>query len=292
MGPVPSTGALVKYISLAVVGALVGAGLELTAQTLTIDGAAPGTPIVVQTTAPHCILDTVNGAHAVVSGVDGVTNANGTYVLIPTDPTHLALYSLAPDGTYAGVAGTGTYVSGGTIQRALVGDRILLGRQHIAEQASSPRLIFVPVGSSFKPPGISSATNVSGFPRSDVKYGWLGRPLATDLVRFQVYAWGCATPPDPEGGDFDATKTLYHCVLQQAQLMTSGRWSASAGVWLDQMPTATQLIKLGHAFVFDLEIETPVLDSLLSFLPGGTTGTAIVNLSGAPDSDAVTIAGV
>lgn len=287
----PGIGAVVKYLSLGVTAALVAAGYAL-ASPLTVVGASASSPVVLETSAPHGIQDPVNGAHVVVSGVAGVPEADGNWIALPTDPTHLALYSLGPDGTQAGVSGTGAYVSGGTIQRALVGDRILIGRQHVAEQAFAPRIVFIPRNSPFGPKSISNASQVAGFPQADVQRAWLQRAIATETYRFEIHVWGCATPADPEGGDFDATQVLYQQVIMTTHLVTAGRYRLLQGDWTDQQPNATQLIKAGHEFVFGIEIDSPVLDKLQSFVPRGTSGVIAINLSGAPSGDATTIEGV
>jgi len=80
--------------------------LESDAFTLTINGATNATPIVIQTTVPHNL---VQGALVTIAGVGGNTNANGQWPIQLFGPTNQ--FSLVNS------AGNSAYTSGGTVQR-------------------------------------------------------------------------------------------------------------------------------------------------------------------------------
>jgi hypothetical protein len=157
---------------------------------------------------------------------------------------------------------------------------ILIGRQHVLEQSRAPRIVFVPLTSTFGPRDTYNRSNLVGSPSAEMLLQWAQRSIHSEIVRFEIHVWGQATPPDPEGGDFDATQVLYQCVIQSVRANITGGYTLLPGVWADQTPSAAQLQKAGHEFVFGLEISTPVLDNLLSYAPSGTATEALVEFTG------------
>lgn len=75
-------------------------GYRATARTSTISGATAGSPITITTSAPHGL---VTGDSVWISGVRGITGANGRYLITVVDPTTFTLN---------GSNGTGTWISG------------------------------------------------------------------------------------------------------------------------------------------------------------------------------------
>ena len=168
---------------------------------------------------------------------------------------------------------------------ALTDGQILIGRQHIFEQSAPPRVVFIPLTSTFGPRGMRSASNVATNPTNEQMAQWKQRSIATETLRFEVHVWGVDYPnADPEGGDFDATQALYQQVIASTHLITVGSYRVFNGVWTDQQSAATQLVKTGHEFVFGLEFETPVLDTPLGYVPSGTVADSTVILQPADGS--------
>lgn len=282
---------LVAAISLDVARGLVAAGYGLAP--LAIIDATNTTPIVIATASAHGY---VKPAHVVISGVLGNAAANNldgivqsftvgqnlAVIATPIDDTHLSLS--APDqatGIVAALAGSGAYTSGGTMTPALVDGRILLGREHIAEQSSPPRIVFIPVRSKFGAKSVSGHRQVA--PSAERQRQLQQRSIATEKVVFEIHAWGQATPPDPDL-DFDATQVLYQQVIQSVHLLTAGAYELVDGAWSDQVATATQLLKAGHEHVFGIAIATPVMDAAQPFVPAGTSAVQTTQLQPADGS--------
>ncbi len=272
--------ALVTLLSLDVSAALVAAGY-VAQPAVNVAGATNATPIVVATAAPHGI--TLPTEHVVIAGVAGNTAANGTWIATPVDTTHFSLSTMGPDGTVTPVAGSGAYTSGGTVSQAFVDGRILLGRQHIAENSSPPRVVFVPLSSTFGPRSVSSRSNVAGNMSAEQLYASQARSLATEKVTFEVHVWGLATSGDDDA-NFDATQVLYQQVIRTANLIATGRVGLGSGRWVEAESGASQVVRLGRGYVFELELETPVLDKLLARVQGGTVAGSTVYLQPADGS--------
>jgi len=101
------------------------------------------------------------------------------------------------------------------------------------------------------------------------------RPIYTEFTTFQVSVWGCASngtvlTPD-YGADFDATQQYYHQVIASLQATAANLFTASSGVWLDSLETATTVDLFGHKIEFSLEIQTPVLSEPMIPLVGSST---------------------
>ena len=171
----------------------------------------------------------------------------------------------------AGIVGLISYLSTDVSARLaaagyppLVDGRILLGRQHVDEESAPPRIVFVPMSSSYGPKdAVSSPQRRPAENRAQIAQ----RSRMTDLQRFEIHCWGVtAAAPDPDF-DFDATQFLVHTLIGSIQDNIRGTYTMIGGTWADQQPGAAQLQKLGHDFVLTLDIQTPVLDALWPIVP-------------------------
>lgn len=147
----------------------------------------------------------------------------------------------------------------------LTAGKILLGRQHTVEGAYvAPRIVFVPKSSRFGARDTSNASVIETNPSSEMVAQWAQRSIHTDKVRFEIECWGVSTAgpggtPDPDA-DFDATQLLYQTVIASIRTNITGQYTLEDGTWVDQDENAAQLQKIGHRFVFGIEINTPILD--------------------------------
>ncbi len=285
-------GALVALLSLDVTRKLVAAGMVAT--TLTIVGASNTTPIVVQTASAHGFT---RPAHAVVSGVGGNDTANGFWILSPVDGTHLALSTYTPQGIPLPSVGSGVYTSGGIAEVAFPDGSILLGRRNVAmlTAVATPRIVFVPIGSpvwdlapyggAIPPATVPRARANETDEQLTMK---LQRQLATERQRFEVHVTGCASPPDPDFGDFDVTQAIYQSLYASMFNLISDA-SVLSGKWTSQDVAGATVTDRGQKWVGIVEIAQPVLDDTLAFLPSSTHATIIVNLVGGSTADQVVI---
>lgn len=283
-------GALVALLSLSTTERLVAAGVVAT--TLTVLGATNASPVVIQTSAPHGII---RPAHGVVVDVGGNVSANGTWILTPTDPTHLALSTYTNQGAPQASVGSGVYTSGGTIQIAFPDGSILLGRRNVAMQTSvtTPRIVFVPMGSpSWDLEPYGGAIPPATLPRQlaeetpEQRTMKRSRQLATEPFRFEVHVTGCANPPSPDFGDFDVTQALYHTLYGVLfDRITAPRARVLGGRWSSQSEEIQQLDVRGQKWIGVVEIQQPVIDNPLDFIPTGTVGIITVNFAGGSSGD-------
>lgn len=283
-------GALISYLSLEVTSRLLAA--SIVAKTLTVIGATNATPIVIQTSASHGYT---RPAHGIVSSVGGNAGANGLWVMTPVDSTHLRLTTFTAQGAVSNSVGTGAYTSGGTIQVAFPDGSILLGRRNIAMQTAvaTPRIVFVPIGSSawqldpyggVIPPGVIPRTLASETAEQQTMI--LQRQLNTERQKFEVHVTGCASPPDPDFGDFDVTQAIYQTLYGvMFDLITPDRARVLSGHWESQDPNVQQLDARGQKWVGIVEIAQPVTDNPLSFVPNGTVGTITVSFENGSSGD-------
>lgn len=286
-------GALITLLSLDVTLRLVTAGQV--ANTYTIVGATNTTPIVVTTSAAHNLVRPV---HAVVASVAGNTGANGLWVCTPTGTSTLRLSTFSDQGAVVNSVGTGSYTSGGTIKTSFPDGSILLGRRNVAMQTSvaTPRIVFVPIGSpawELDPYGgvIPAATlpRTLASETAEQKTMKRSRQLATERQRFEVHVTGCATPPDPDFGDFDATQAVYQTLYASMfDLITPPRAKVLSGEWASQSETIQTLDTRGQKWVGMVEISQAVTENPYAFVNAGTGGTIIVNFEdGATDDETV-----
>jgi hypothetical protein len=242
------------------------------------------TPMVVTTSTNHGLQTgqwiTIFGALGNAPGGPPNPDAyqhsiNGAWQIIVLSPTTFSVWdgvnmsSGSPVGVTAGVS-NGTYTSGGAIYLGPLTDgHILLGRQHVAEGSSPPRIIFVFKRSEWGDKGMYSPATAAVQP-SDRRYQWLARSLVSEIYVVEVHVWGAFVPVDPEGGDKDATQLLYQQVIRSIDLMVRGAWDLTPGAFTREQAGQTALNTFGEEFVFQFKIGTPVLESVLEFVPSGT----------------------
>lgn len=290
-------GALIARISLEMTRRLVAA--SLVALTMSVSAASNASPIVVTTASPHR-FPIGRPVHAIISGVGGNTAANGAWILTPTGASTFTLGTYDAQGNAETSTGDGDYTTGGTISVAFPDGCILLGRRNVAMQmaVATPRIVFVPLGSpawSLEPyggviPPITSKPRRLSEETAEQATMKKQRQLATEQHRFEVHVTGCATPPDPNGGDFDITQALYHTLYAVLfDIVSAPRALVLGGEWESQRPDIQQLDVRGQKWVATIEIMQPVIDNALDFLPQSTTATIEVNFPDGVDSDATTI---
>lgn len=278
----PGWSQLVTLVSLDLVNTLVGAGYVT--RTFPISGASNANPVVLTCVSPHGFIWPI---HVVISGATGNTAINGVFIAAPISDTQLTLYSMAPDGTLSTVSGNGAYTGGATVSTALTDGKILTGRQHVFEASSAPRIVFVPVSSKWGPKSVYNRSNVQGSPSAEQMRQNQTRSLRTETTVFETHVWGIANPPDPDGGDFDATQTLYHQLIRSLHLLAPGNYNITDGIFTDQQASGSQLVRAGHEFVFSVTFDTPVFDGIvnpqgvvippLNFAPPGTAPGPILD---------------
>ena len=148
---------------------------------------------------------------------------------------------------------------------------ILCSRKHVFEQSSPPRIVFIPSHSRFSARDVSSASNVARAPSAEMKAEMLARAIATDTIAFVVQCWGQATPPDPDGEDFDVTQALYQQTILACHELAAGRVEFTPGEWIDQHVEGTQLVVAGHVFELGVPVEHMQLAlNELGHITGGT----------------------
>ena len=268
-----------------------GSGMS---NTIAVLGASNTSPIVITVPANSLtVSDTTVGVftgrvmHIVIEGVEGNTAANNlddtterneAWHAVVLTPTTLALYTLN-DSTGARVAstGNGVYTTGGTIKRAFTDGMILLGREYIGEQSAPPRVVFIPVGSTFEAPNAASPWTDAAIAAGETEREDLYRPLQTETILYQVHVWGQAG--STTAASFTAVQRLYHQIIRSAHLRCAGVYEVGGrGEWLDQTGNAVQREKLGHEFMFTLGIKAPVLDDPYEYAPDDTTLDALIQI--------------
>jgi hypothetical protein len=138
----------------------------------------------------------------------------------------------------------------------LVDGAILLGSEHVAENSSPPRIVFVPTQSKFTNKNVKSPWTSTSAANRKVQNNY--RAILTDEFTFDVQCWGVAVPPNP-ANDYDATQVLYQQVIRSIHLLTVGNYEIEGGEWDNE----TLTIALGRLFTLRVTFKTPVLDALL-----------------------------
>jgi hypothetical protein len=288
---------LVALISLTLTTNLVASGVV--AETITITGATTATPSVI-TVAPTKVQP-VRPIHAVVSGVGGMPELSGTWVLTPIDATHFSLSSLSAQGIAAPVAGTGTYTTGGAAQIAFPEGSILFGRRNVAlsTAASSPRIVFVPTrGKAWDLDPYGGAGSPATVPNSrgtlEQQAQKLEPQLATEFITFEVYV--SATGPNygnvlaPDSADFDATQAIAHALYAVLFDGVGGARGLVLGEdWPSQRKDAGTQSQRGQQWLGIIQIEMPVNRAPLAFVPVGTYLIETVTPVGGTSGDTTTI---
>jgi hypothetical protein len=274
---------------------------SVVAGTLAITAAAVTTPITV-TVAGHGV-PLGNELHAVVTGVTGMVEANGLWILTPVDANTFSLSTLDAQGNVVDSAGSHTYTGGGTISYAfpIPDGRIMLGRRNYNKNMAgvSPRIVMVPTDGrkwDFDPYG--GAGNIATLPPSqgnaETQAQKLEPQIATHYPTFEVYvsATGIllgAAEPDPDALDFDAVESL--CDILTGVLFDSfgARWRVLHESWPSQKSAAGAASQRGQQKCIILELQQPVTKLPGSFAPIGVTATFTVEPTNPATGDATII---
>lgn len=277
---------------------------SVVAKTWPITAATATTPIVVTSTAHGVPLGRT--VHGIVSGVVGMTEANGLWIFTPNDADHFTLTSLTAQGLPVNSVGVNAYVSGGQIQTPFPGYRILLGRRHVAtaEAVASPRVVFVPTDErawGFEayggaPPSIVPAVipNVRG--SAEQQSMSLAPQIATQFPTFEVHVYGCATNygaagPAPDDGDFDATQAIVWALYGVCFDEVGGlpRAKVLRGGWPSQHEGAGSMTQRGQHWMGVIEFQQAVTKLPGQFAPIGVTGQFTVEPVNPASGDPIVI---
>jgi len=270
----------------------------MTLAIVNVANASNASPIVVTTSSPHGLTQPVGGAPVVtIAGVLGNTAANGTWTVSVVDASNVQLL---------GSAGNGAYASGGTLlgplppANALVGlfsqelvarlaarglpplvdGRILLGGEHVLEQSSPTRVVFVPKGSDFKqagPPEMGGTANKATIRTSVERRAQLAqRPIATDVTNYEVHVWGKAPTVTnltdqwmQKELDVGVTQQILDALLVSMYRTAVGTFKVSSGTWTQGKATSAQVSIDGLEYVFNVAVRRPVIDDAYGFAPAG-----------------------
>jgi hypothetical protein len=142
---------------------------------------------------------------------------------------------------------------------------IRLGRKAQRDLTAPPRVIFIPMRSSFDGKDIYNASNAATPFSASRLAQTQQRALLSERVTFEVRCWGVA------GGsyatDYGATQALYRQVIASTWAIcgafTSGGVAAEGGTWVDAEEGSSQHVVNGAEFVFGLTFPMPVLGSPL-----------------------------
>jgi hypothetical protein len=191
--------------------------------------------------------------------------------------------------------GVNAYVSGGTISYCFPDYQILLGRQmlNLATSVASPRIAMIPTYEpewTFDPlGGVGAAVT---FPADqgpiEVQNATLSPQEETQPLTFEVHVTGCANPPSPSFGDFDACQALlwaFRTVCLQAT--GAPRCRVRRGSWPSQLPDAAASLQRGQKWVGIIEFAQPVSTTPLQYVPAGTSLTYTVSTVSGGSSDDV-----
>lgn len=256
-----------------------------------VSGVTNASPMVVTTATPHglttgqwvTIFGCLGNQLAVYPNVSaGPPNApafqlsiNGAWQIIVTSPTTFTVWDgvnlsgASPVGVTASTS-NGTYTTGGAVYTGpLVDGHILLGKQHLGEGSSPPRIVFVFKRSEWGDKGMYSPATAAVQP-SDRAYQSLARSLVSEVYVIEVHVWGAAVPADPEGGDKDATQLIYQQLIRSLDLMVRGAWDVSPGAFTREQPGQTALQTFGEEFVFQFKVGTPLPELVLEFVQPNT----------------------
>ncbi len=155
---------------------------------------------------------------------------------------------------------------------------VLLGAEFVDDTRAPNSIVFVPVRTQFGPPLAVSAGGNSA-PTNGTPFRTRARPRHSRAPVVEVHVWGAATPTNPRD-DYDVTEYLAETVVRCAYLLASlANTRPGQGTWVDQRDTSGQKSKLGHYFVFELELRGPVVDQPVNFVPPGTRMVPTLNVT-------------
>lgn len=286
--------AFVSLVSLAMTQVLV----PLTAAPLTfpITGATTTTPIAI-TVANHGVpLGRV--VHAVVSGVGGMPEADGTFILTPTDTNTFTLTGLTPQGIAYNSVGVNAYTSGGVASYVFPDYQILHGLRALSYSSAvaAPRIVFIPVEGrawDFVPEGGLGSPPVQARGSLEQKSQTQNPQLATRYPTFEVHVSAFANPPSPDYGDFEATESLIDTLYSVLFDLTGGlpRCRVLGESWPSQAQGKSgSQTQRGQKCVLRIELTHPVIrPTLQGFVPNPVTLVETVLPLGGGSGDATTI---
>jgi hypothetical protein len=273
----PGFSSLIAVLSLNLTLSLVN-DYSVVARTFPVTGATTSVPISLTSPAHGVPLGRV--VHGVVTGIAGTTEANGLWVLTPTDGDHFDLTTYTAQGIVVPSSGVHAYTGGGQVQVAFPDYQILLGRRWVAASSAvaSPRVVFVPTDGkawNFEPYGgvgeVASMPPVRGSAES--QSARLEPQLATEFATFEVYVTGAATPPSPDFGDFEAAQFLVGALYAVLFDAVGGlpRAKILHESWPSQSATSGTQTQRGQQWCGVLELQLPIRKLPLSFVPHGTS---------------------
>lgn len=168
---------------------------------------------------------------------------------------------------------------------------ILLGEQHIGENDSPPKIVFVPDRADYSSKDISGRLPLlTSTPYDPERLAQLAnRPVLTEEFTFEVHCWATTTDRSDRHGipnaDYTYARALAHAVIASVDDLCRGAFAVSRGRW-----TRGGVATFGREYIFDLTLNTPVLKDLLPFVPPGTAGQATITPDGStPDAVVVHI---
>jgi hypothetical protein len=271
-------GALVAIISLNLTSLLVS-DYGVVGKSFPISHATATTPIRVTSTNHGVPLGRV--VHGVVSGVTGTVEANGLWVLTPTDANTFSLSTYTAQGIVVESVGTNAYISGGQIQCAFPDYQILLGRRNkaLTSAVASPRVVFIPTAGrawDFESYGGQGPAPLKLRGSAEQQSQKLEPQLGTEFSTFEVYVTGSApdygaSGPSPDYGDFDATQAIVHALFS-VLFDASGppRAKVLRETWTSQTPQSGSMSQRGQQWMGVIELQQPVYRVPLQYVPVGT----------------------
>lgn len=144
--------------------------------------------------------------------------------------------------------------------------RILIGNRHTFEQQMPPRIIMIPMRTTFNARDTSRGTapvttNTIGYD-AEGKRTLAVKTILVEAMTLECSCWGIAPDNEDESIipllDFRYTQALYHQLIASCQQLMPGAFTALPGIW----KAVEHLSRVGREFVFGLTINIPVLEEL------------------------------
>jgi len=275
------------------------------AKTWAITAATISTPIVVTSPAHGVPLGRV--VHGIVSGAEGMTEANGLWILTPLDENTFSLTTLDAQGIVVPSVGANAYTGGGQIQTPFPEWSILLGRRNLmmAGAVASPRFVFIPTtgrGWNFEPyvgaaPNLTPATYPPARGSAQQQVMKLQPQFGTEYTTFEVWVFGCATnfgatTPDPDYADFDATQALAFALVGVLFDELGGGFRILHEDWPSQMPESGVVTQRGQIWrgLFEFQQTATKAPGVPNqFAPIGVSAAMVVEPVNPGSGDPITI---
>jgi hypothetical protein len=264
--------ALVTAISNDVTGALAAAGYAA----LTDGKILLGRQHQFEQSAPPRIIMT-----PVASSFDARRSSSGAYLPFATGNAStgvpvLSVSMLSYGGSYVTpvVAFSGGGGSGAEAAATVVNGAI--ARINLTSAGSgyttAPTITITDTGGGT---GATALANLS--PYTEMLTQSLQPDIYTETVVLEVRCWGATPTTDSPDSDFDYTQVLYQQVIRSCRGLAVGAFRpGSRGEWTDASFQSAQLFRNGREFVFQIELDVPILSLLLTAAPVGTLGKETV----------------